>query len=347
MNVHGLPAASARLRHLAGRLGLGEKAYARAKEIAGLAPDAGEWRRLIDRFFLILGAGLILTGIAAFFAYNWAGLHKFAKFGVVQAAIVACVCGAWIRGFDNGVGRSALFAAAFLVGVLFAVYGQTYQTGADPYGLFLVWAVLILGWTLIGRQAGLWMLTLILLNLSLVLYWTQVLRPQGFNLVGILGPVAALSATFSDASLAALVFALNASALVLWEVVARRNVSWMHGRTFSRVVSLMALAPVVASSFILIFASGFERVDGWNVLALLLFVGFVSASLFFFRVKTHDLFILTVCLLGAILLVTSVVARIGGTDTELWFVLAALVVGQTAAAALWLRNVAQGWEEAG
>jgi uncharacterized membrane protein len=169
MNVHDLPATPARLRHVAGRLGLGERAYTRAREIAGFAPDSGEWRRLIDRFLLVFGTALIVAGVTAFFAYNWAGLHRFWKFGLIEAGIAASVGLAWWRGLDGGVGRSALFAAAFLVGVLLGVYTQAYQAGADPYGLFVAWGMLILGWVVIGGQAGLWMLLLVLVNLSLIL----------------------------------------------------------------------------------------------------------------------------------------------------------------------------------
>ncbi len=44
--------------------------------------------------------------------------------------------------------------------ILLAVYGQTYQTGADPYELFFGWAILIIGWVAISRFAPLWPLLL-------------------------------------------------------------------------------------------------------------------------------------------------------------------------------------------
>ena len=116
---------------------------------------------------------------------------------------------AW-RGLDSGPGRIALLAAGFLVGVLLAVYGQVYQTGADPYGLFVTWGLLIVGWALIGRQAGLWMLTLVLANLSVILYWTQVLYPQRLG-ADFLGPLVGLTGTFTDPRLADLVFAQRGS----------------------------------------------------------------------------------------------------------------------------------------
>ncbi len=68
----------------------------------------------------------------------------------------------------------ALFAAAVLVGPLLGVYGQTYQTGADPWGLFAFWALLILPWVVVAHFTALWILTIALLDTALVLYWIQV-----------------------------------------------------------------------------------------------------------------------------------------------------------------------------
>ena len=163
---------------------------------------------------------------------------------------------------------------------------------------------------------------------------------------GLVG-IVAMTGTFTDARLADLIFALNASALVLWELLTHRGVRWMGGRTFPRVVSLLALAPVLVSSLILILEPMLVGESGWHVLSLLLFLGFASLSLFYFRFRVRDLFILTVCLLGGIMMVTSLVARLGGENYWMGLVIAALVVGQTTGAALWLRRVAQGWEDAG
>ena len=113
MNVHDLPATSVRLRHVAGRLRLNEETYLRAREIAGLAPDKAEWRRLIDRFLLAFGAALIVAGVTAFFAYNWSGLHKFWKFGLIESGIVAGVALTAWRGLDSGPGKISLLAAGF------------------------------------------------------------------------------------------------------------------------------------------------------------------------------------------------------------------------------------------
>jgi len=56
------------------------------------------------------------------------------------------------------------------VGVLFAVYGQIYQTGADTYELFLTWFASISLWVLTSRFAPLWLLYLGLATTAFVLY---------------------------------------------------------------------------------------------------------------------------------------------------------------------------------
>jgi uncharacterized membrane protein len=332
------------LRRAAAALRLSRTAYDRALVLAGIAPTRTDWVRGIDRFLLLFGALAMLAGIAAFFAYNWAGLHKFAKFALIEGAIVVAVAATARRGIDSAAGRATLFAAAFLVGVLFAVYGQIYQTGADPFGLFLVWALLIAGWAGVGRQAGIWMLMLVLANLSLILYWTQVLRPSGLSsLGGLFGPLASLVGAVTDGGLATLVFVLNALALVAWELRAQRSVAWMVGRWWPRIVALAALAVVVSGTLFYIFNVRFGARDDWLVLSgPVFFVGFAALSLWYYQRRVLDLFILAATLLGGIMIFTAWVGvTVGEGSLNIALLLAILVIGQTAGAAVWLRKVAE------
>jgi uncharacterized membrane protein len=70
-----------------------------------------------------------------------------------------------------------LIAASVLTGVLLAVIGQVYQTGADVFELFAAWAVLILPWTIISRHPVHWLLWLVVVEVAFVLYGDQVLVP--------------------------------------------------------------------------------------------------------------------------------------------------------------------------
>ena len=151
MGQSGTAASHGNVNELAAELRLSDAAYQRAIALAGLIPDRSDWLRYIDHFLIAVGALLVVAGITAFFAWNWADLHYLAKFALIQGGIVGSAVLSWRLGIDSVGGRSSLFASAFLVGILLAVFGQVYQTGADPYGLFLGWAILILPWASAGR----------------------------------------------------------------------------------------------------------------------------------------------------------------------------------------------------
>jgi hypothetical protein len=63
-----------------------------------------------------------------------------------------CAGALWKPAARAPLGLLALLA----IGALFAYFGQTYQTGADPWQLFAVWAVLALPLCLAARSDVLW-----------------------------------------------------------------------------------------------------------------------------------------------------------------------------------------------
>ena len=87
-------------------------------------------------FLLAVGVGFTVAGIIFFFAYNWEELPKFAKLGIVEVLLVASVLLATFTHWNKLVKQILLTEATFLIGTLFAVFGQIYQTGADAYDLF-------------------------------------------------------------------------------------------------------------------------------------------------------------------------------------------------------------------
>jgi uncharacterized membrane protein len=341
------PATHASVHELAAALSLDESAYRRAVELARLCPERADWLRYLDRFLTAVGALFITAGIAAFFAWNWADLHHMAKFALIQTGIVASVLLAWRLRLDSTAGRASLFAAAFLVGILFAVFGQVYQTGADPYGLFMTWAILILPWALVGRQSGLWLLFLVLLDLTLIMYWTQVLHPPDgwWQLTQLLGPLVWLGTTVIDSGLASWLFALNAGSLALWETAAVR-LPWLQGRTCPRIVALMALHTVLAPTLILIFAASTGVNARLSVLSPALFAAALAAALWYYRYRKHDLFMLTAALFGAILVIMAFAVRFLFDAFQSLFLPTVLLVMLVAGAAYWLKSVSQRWEAA-
>jgi uncharacterized membrane protein len=325
---------------------LTEAACDRSYEIANLQPDHAAWREYADRFLMVVGATLIAAGIAAFIAWNWADLDRIAKFALIQSGILGSAVLAWRVGLSTIAGKSSLFIVAFLTGILFALFGQVYQTGADPYGLFMAWAILILPLCVIGRQAGLWLLFHVLLSLTVIMYYTQVLHPpEGWwQLAQLLGPLVWLASTAMDSTLASALYALNAIGLVIWEFFTFRGVSWMQGRVYPRLVAFGALSVVLPSTLIMIFGAAFGENAGLHFMSPLLLAITTAVGLWFYQYKRQDLLILTLCLLAAIFVVTSFAIRHVVTGTSSLLFLALLIIAEVAGAAGWLKAVAQRWE---
>src|SRR5690606_3540787 len=100
-----------------------------------------------------------------------------------ELALAACALLAWRRGVARLPGQVLLVAAAVLTGVLMAVFGQTYQTGADAWELFRGWALIILPWVLIADSAALWVLWLVIADTAILLFAQQTLRNEHWPLV--------------------------------------------------------------------------------------------------------------------------------------------------------------------
>ena len=134
------------------------------------------WQKFLELFLITLGVGFTVSGIVFFFAYNWADLHKFAKFGLVEGLIIITTGIVLFIKINNTLKSIILTASAILVGVLFAVFGQIYQTGANAYDFFLAWTVFVTLWVIVSNFAGMWLLFLVLINTTFILYSEQVAK---------------------------------------------------------------------------------------------------------------------------------------------------------------------------
>ncbi|WP_020405351.1 DUF2157 domain-containing protein [Hahella ganghwensis] len=317
---------------------------------AGLKPEATRWQLSCSRFLLVIGCALILAGITSFFAFNWADLHRFAKFTLIEAGIIGGITVAWHRGIDSLAGRAALFASAFLVGTFLAVFGQTYQTGADPYGLFLGWSILILPWVLIGRQPALWMLLAVLVNLSTILFWTEIFRPPFNDFARLLGPLTWLVFCVTDLYLAITLTLLNGAFMAVWEYLvqtdSQQRRQWMKVRWLPRITATGILTVITASGLLIIFGNlEFHRPNPHEAFVLLLFATALASILFYYQFKVIDLLILSECALALIILLTSAVARLGPADVDFALFLSLFVIIETSLAAIWLHKVSRRQEQ--
>jgi uncharacterized membrane protein len=307
----------------AGVLTVGQ--YERSLELAGLRPGTVAWTVFLERLLAAMGALLVGAAVVYFIAHNWDVLGRFGKFVLLDIGIVGAVAVAWWRGANSLSGRASLWLATVILGGLLALIGQTYQTGADPYELFLVWALLALPWTLASNWAPGWMLLLVLANLATALYFGEIFRPFG------------LFFSLGEDALWLALWILNVAATVLGEFFARRAVAW--GSAW--LIRMAAALAIAAQTVLALLVIGDHHV---HHPALLLATAITFAGLLWlYRSRRLDLPILGLGAASAIVLVEWLIVRhlFSGYTGNGLMVLALALVGMSAAAAVWLTRLAR------
>jgi len=145
-------------------------ATAMALDPAGARPDAAAWRTFAARLMNAAGIAAIGAGVIFFVAANWQDYGVVGRFVLLQSAFVACVVLAWLRPPPHPVGNGALVMATLLIGGLLALFGQSYQTGADVFELFLAWAMLALPFAFAAQSGAVWAVWWVVANIGLALY---------------------------------------------------------------------------------------------------------------------------------------------------------------------------------
>ncbi|MEI8074656.1 MAG: DUF2157 domain-containing protein, partial [Bacteroidota bacterium] len=132
--------------------------------------DTTAWKKFLRLFLLIVAIGFVTAGIVFFFTYNWDGLNKFLKIGLIEFILFTTIMVALFAKISELIKNILLTAASVLVGALFAVYGQIYQSGATAYDFFLAWTVFVTVWVLVTNHAFLWAFFLYLVNVTFTFY---------------------------------------------------------------------------------------------------------------------------------------------------------------------------------
>jgi uncharacterized membrane protein len=297
-----------------------------ALRLAGIPPFRQQWRLWIERLLLWFGVAALLTGLIFFVAANWSGIGRFGKFALVEAVIVISLA-VYALGARWRHSSAALLAASLAVGALLALIGQTYQTGANTYELFLAWALLIAVWVLIARLPALWALWFVIVHVAYFFY----MQTAGKS-----------PATFQRHMIGMIVF--DACALAAWEWLAAGGArAWMHGRWVQRLLALTAAGTATILA-ILVIGGGSRDANGISIIVYL----FVWAALFAaYRYRVRDLFMLTGCALSMRAVLTTLLTRMmrWSWDAGSFLVLGLLLMLATAGGAAWLRSVAREWKE--
>lgn len=293
------PATPDRLRALAGAGLLSAPALERALDLARARPDRESWYGFAHSRLLLVGACLCAAGVIFFVAANWGALHPWTRMGLVAGALVAAALAAGALGLGTLPGRAALLLSGLLFGPLVAIYGQTYQTGADAWELFTLWAAVFTGHALLARLGVTWMVWLALAHTA-ALAWT--VQTLGGDLVA------------GDQAVALAVIAAADAALV---ALAQRLLPGSEGALLAR--SAAAVGLTLLTGVVAIVAGTLELQAGqWPSLVAL--PAAWAGMLWLYRRRRPDLFMLSLVAASVLVVASSLAGHVifETLDLETW-----------------------------
>ncbi len=139
-------------------------------DLADARPSRAEGLRFFGLCLRIAGILSLAAGLVFFVAANWDRFAVFGRFALVELVLVACAIIAFLKPPPDFAGRGAIFLAFIATGALLALFGQTYQTGADIYELFLSWALLGLPLAVAAQWSVASAAWVVVLNIALLLF---------------------------------------------------------------------------------------------------------------------------------------------------------------------------------
>lgn len=232
----------------------------------------------------------IVTGVFGgcalifFVAANWQAMGQYAKFAVVQSPFILSVIAYLV--FERGViKQAALILAFFSIGGAFALFGQTYQTGADPWQLFFNWALLGMPLVFISRTQGLFALWAIVANAALTAYGDIWLSFDQL-LLGLI--------------------ALNVVFLISWQVKVNLS-NWVRSDWGSAFITVF-LCGLWATCYIF----GLWENQGLSLVNWLISIAGFAITAFYFRFKQLNRLILIMIGLCLIICANATMLRITG-----------------------------------
>ena len=137
------------------------------------------------RYLNILGVALIAVSLLYLIAANWWMLPNQVQLAIPMLVLLCSAIASIYFNQQKWVRQSLDTVSGLMLGLSLAVIGQIYQTGADSYQLFLLWAVLLLPW-LYRPNIGVFAMLCVVTQLALYFYFKQsfwMIRAEGLYLL--------------------------------------------------------------------------------------------------------------------------------------------------------------------
>lgn len=335
-------------------------------------PNPQQWQAFIDKTLLWLGLLALVFSLLFFIAYNWFEMGKWGKFILVQSGLVMSVLAYLFytpktqpeimgnidsidgdmsndetyqkpqQSIDSSTSKKALYHSyqplllltiSILMGILLALFGQVYQTGADPWQLFATWAVFMMPLAYVSRSAVLWLLFVGLVNVSVSLYgglssrfilFDTVLRHKGLWLHVL----------------------VNAVFFMVWYALKQRGHS-LHQKSASETTWLdsgwLRYPLALCSLLFVMLLTCFNILDSnvWmQLLTTFIFSAWVWYLFYLYRIKQLDLGILSLCACACICVITTTfVEMISLRGAGDFLLIAMIIIAQSTFAVGYLRSL--------
>lgn len=317
--------------------GLSTPAVEAALELSNALPAAEEIERFAVRLLQVAGVLSLAAGIVFFVAANWEALAVLGRFALVEGVLAGSVAVALWKPPPHAVGRYAFLLAFIVTGALLALVGQTYQTGADVYELFLTWALLGGVFAVAGWWSVTWAAWLLVLDAALSLFcgW----RPETGWLWLVFGA-----------------WGLNPALLLLGPMVVNILLWLACGRLertrcaplappwLGRLALACAIGFGTSAGFFAIFGS--DDADPFGPLTLPLLVVLLAGILAYALHRRRDVFPLAAVAGSTILLVSAAIVKSfgSGADEAAFFVTALWLIASSAVSGHVLMKLVRAWQ---
>lgn len=303
--------------------------YHQALEICAARPSTIQWRRFLSALLMWLGVLSVVAAVLFFIAYNWTAMGVFGKFALVESFIIGAVACFIKYGGNHVAGKASIFAASIFIGVLLALCGQTYQTGADPWQLFFVWSLMIIPFAYIARFTLLWLFIIFLSNLTVILYFQVANNMFGFAFGVLFGSIVG---TFWA------LFVVNTSALVLWELAVIKCKMTIE-RWPVQLLAIASAAPIGILVFYDIFDEG-----RFHAAATVLWLVWIAVMIRVYRYTIRDLFMLTLVCAQVMFVLTILISKYILDDAGSFLFIGLLVIGMGTVSSQWIKKVHKEWQ---
>ncbi len=281
--------------------------------------DVNSWYKFLRLFFISLGVCFTTAGIIFFFAYNWADLHKFFKIGIIEGLIITLTLVVLFSKINENIKNIILTGASILVGVLFAVFGQVYQTGANAYDFFLGWTLFIALWAIISNFAPLWAVFLALINITIILYSQQVAHD------------------WSGVFLNTLLFAINISFLIAFMFFPKVIPNFKVPTWFTNLIALTSIGYATFEISIGIFET-FKI----SFFILILLTAIIYGLGIIYGMKMKRIFYLSTIPFSIIIIISSLLINVS-SDAGMFFLISLFVIASVTFLIKFLIDIQKKW----